>query len=879
MRISRKTLLFLPALLLPACADMAESEAANVAPVGPSPSFESTNLSLEPAAASYDQEPGQNFDQQGAAQDVEVRKQKRRLLARNYVALADDYFNRGDYQGAAGHYSDAFQLDPESREAREGLRRAQAALGGTGWTWLDSEGLIEQQSLRWAATRLKIEGLMNDGDRAMARGDATAAEDAYTTAHQTLRISPNVANDSLNLSLIAARRDAAREARISSMEAVRAAETAAAAADATAEEDARREYFENRITTLFHEANEHFLNGFYDKSVVTLDKILQLDPSNKDAEHLRGVANESWHQQRQQRTATAFRENWTKTFREMEFIMVPPKSAVEFDNDVWEKAAIRTPLDEVGIEDVIDPEIAAIQQKLDSTTILARFDNPIEEVAGNLASYTNVNFVVSRAVREDMDEDAKQVNFSFSKAMPVSLIMNNIESQSDGELKFVIRNGAVMVISKDEANSGQVMRQYEVRSIIRRLPDFDLPEITIAGSGGVEFEPEALNEDREANLLSEDTLMTILGVDDWEEPAYAQIQEGTLIVYHQPEKQNEIRNMLSELRKSTNTSVEIRVRFLKVEDSFLQDIGIDFRGLGNQATEGIEGIGSNVGFDDFGTDPAAILGSDGTAGLYFTEADDNVNILGRTENLYDLGLGAGRQRNGSDGTVTAQIDDGNNDGLDNSGGLSLQWSLLDDSQVQMVLRAVQKSKRSEVVTEPRLMVYNATRATLTVANQVSYVSDFDVEIAQAASIAAPIVRVIMDGVFLDVLPVVSSDRRSVSIDLRPTVATLKRPIRTFQTSLGSGSPVTIMLPEVELQKIRTRATVPDGGTLLVGGFKIIDQQDMESGIPYLNKIPILSFFFQRQGTYESYRRLVILLTANIIIPEERAPDSSAGLAH
>ena len=70
--------------------------------------------------------------------------------------------------------------------------------------------------------------------------------------------------------------------------------------------------------------------------------------------------------------------------------------------------------------------------------------------------------------------------------------------------------------------------------------------------------------------------------------------------------------------------------------------------------------------------------------------------------------------------------------MTNSGGLSLQWALLDDAEVEMILRAVQKSKRSEVVTQPSLMVYNASRATLTVANQVSYVADFDVEIAQAS---------------------------------------------------------------------------------------------------------------------------------------------------
>ncbi len=859
MRIPKKSLLLLPALLAAACADMAENEVANSSPLvstGDAVDIDNTVVYQEPG-----QEPGQ-VDPRGAYGDIEARKQKRRILAKNYLALADGFFNRGDYEGAAQHYADAFQLDPESRPARDGLRRAQAAMGGKAWSWQDAEGMVDQQALRWAATRLKVEGLMNDGDRAMARGDFADAESAYTTAMQTLRISPNVANDSLNTSLVQARMDAAKEARYKQMEAKRAAETAAAEADAAAQEASDREYFENRIRTLFGEANEAFNNGFYDKAVSTLDKVLKLDPSNADARGLREVANEAWHMNRQQQTAKAFREEWEEAFQEMRTLAVPPKSTFEFDEEHWAKIADRKPIDEITLVEIEDPERVAIQRQLDTTMIEALFDNPVEEVADNLAAYTNVNFVISRAVREDMDEDAKQVNFSFNKPMPVSRIMSLIESQSDNQLKFVIRNGAVNVVSAEESNSGHVLRHYEVRSIIRPLPDFDLPEITIAGSGGVEFEPEPINEDREANLLTEDSLLTILRVDEWEEPAYAQIQEGTLIVYHLPEEQNSISGVLKDLRKSTNTSVEISVRFMKVEDSFLQDIGIDFRGLGNQSTQGIDGAGTNVAFDDFGSDPSSTnIGSDYSAGVYFSEADDNLNLLGRTENLYDMGLG--------------RTSDSTDDGVDATGGLSAQWTLLDDAEVQMILRAVEKSKRSEVVTEPSLMVYNATRATLTVANQVSYVSDFDVEIAQAASIAAPIVRVVMDGVFLDVTPVVSSDRRSVSIDLRPTVATLRRPIRTFQTSLGSGSPVTIMLPEIELQKIRTRTTVPDGGTVLVGGFKIIEQNEMDSGVPFLNRIPILSFFFQRQGTYESYRRLLILLTARIIIPDEHAPGQDA----
>ena len=46
--------------------------------------------------------------------------------------------------------------------------------------------------------------------------------------------------------------------------------------------------------------------------------------------------------------------------------------------------------------------------------------------------------------------------------------------------------------------------------------------------------------------------------------------------------------------------VDIQARFLKVEDNFLEDIGVDFRGLGQP------GLGTNNSFNDFG-DPSTQL--------------------------------------------------------------------------------------------------------------------------------------------------------------------------------------------------------------------------------------------------------------------------------
>ena len=172
---------------------------------------------------------------------------------------------------------------------------------------------------------------------------------------------------------------------------------------------------------------------------------------------------------------------------------------------------------------------------------------------------------------------------------------------------------------------------------------------------------------------------------------------------------------------------------------------------------------------------------------------------------------------------------------------------------------------------PRLLVFNTARANITVLNQVAYVQDFDVEIAQGASIADPIIDVIQDGVILDVRPVVSADRRFITMELRPTILSLTLPIPTFTTTLGAGLPVSIQQPSVTLQRVRTTVTLPDGGTVLLGGTKVATRQTEVSGVPVLKDIPLLSFFFSRKGTFVVNRRILILVRAQIILTEEFEP--------
>ena len=325
-------------------------------------------------------------------------------------------------------------------------------------------------------------------------------------------------------------------------------------------------------------------------------------------------------------------------------------------------------------------------------------------------------------------------------------------------------------------------------------------------------------------------------------------QGGVIYVRADRETITAIGDLLTELRRHVGIQIDIESRFLSVEDSFLEDIGVDFRGLG------LPGPGPNgVEFNDFGDGSSEfgdVIGRTSDVGAYFDDGEDG-SFRARVEDLYDSQLGS--------------------DTFKASGGLSFQWAFLNDLQLELILRAVSKSERMETVTAPRLLVNNGARANISVLNQVAYVQDFDVQIAQAASIADPIINVIQDGVVLDVRPVVSADRRFITLELRPTIATLKRPIRDQPTTLGTQNSVTIQLPEVSIERVRTSIPIPDGGTVLLGGLKESSKQDKRSGVPFLNKVPLLNFLFERKGNFVSNRKLLILLNGEIVIPKEDAP--------
>jgi type II secretory pathway component GspD/PulD (secretin) len=78
----------------------------------------------------------------------------------------------------------------------------------------------------------------------------------------------------------------------------------------------------------------------------------------------------------------------------------------------------------------------------------------------------------------------------------------------------------------------------------------------------------------------------------------------------------------------------------------------------------------------------------------------------------------------------------------------------------------------------------------------------------------------------------------------------------------------IQLPEIQVESIRTTVSVPDKGTILMGGQRRFEEVEIESGVPVLSKIPIVNRFFTNRIDAETELTVVMLMRPEIVIQSE-----------
>jgi general secretion pathway protein D len=91
------------------------------------------------------------------------------------------------------------------------------------------------------------------------------------------------------------------------------------------------------------------------------------------------------------------------------------------------------------------------------------------------------------------------------------------------------------------------------------------------------------------------------------------------------------------------------------------------------------------------------------------------------------------------------------------------------------------------------------------------------------------------------------------------------------------SGTTVQLPTFQVITVNTTVSVPDGGTVLLGGIKRLSEGRNEFGVPLLSKVPYVDRLFRNVGIGRQTESLMMMVTPHIIIQEEE--EERLGLAN
>lgn len=120
-----------------------------------------------------------------------------------------------------------------------------------------------------------------------------------------------------------------------------------------------------------------------------------------------------------------------------------------------------------------------------------------------------------------------------------------------------------------------------------------------------------------------------------------------------------------------------------------------------------------------------------------------------------------------------------------------------------------------VVTAPRLSVFERQQGTISITNQVAYISAFQIRSSDATRVADPVVDVLNSGLVLS-LRASGGSETHMRLELDLTMSEVVRPMETQEVQVF-GAPMTIQLPVMYTQRLKAQGEVSESRTLVLTG--------------------------------------------------------------
>jgi general secretion pathway protein D len=348
----------------------------------------------------------------------------------------------------------------------------------------------------------------------------------------------------------------------------------------------------------------------------------------------------------------------------------------------------------------------------------------------------------------------------------------------------------------------------------------------------------------------------------------------SLVISQTQAVHEEIADLLEQLRRLQDLQVTIEVRFIRLNDRFFERIGIDFDMNIEDRTVGTADL--VPGFPYEPGRQSAVVG--------FQQSVLPTNPFPNYTADLDIPF-----RQPSFDLAVPPVFSG-------FGGqaASFGFAILSDIEAYFLIEAAQGDQRTNVLNAPKVTLFNGQQAFVADAVSQPFVIGVIPVVGEFVAAQQPVIVVLNEGTMMTIQAVVSDDRRYVRLTVVPfftqvgDVQEFTFEGSTSTTSSSSArdddddgkneeedesdeqvrSGVTVQLPAFQFVSVVTTVSVPDGGTVLLGGIKRLSEGRNEFGVPLLSKVPYVNRLFRNIGIGRDTDSLMMMVTPRIIIQEE-----------
>jgi type II secretory pathway component GspD/PulD (secretin)/tetratricopeptide (TPR) repeat protein len=842
---------------------------------------------------------------------------------------ADDTVRAGRYDEARRLYGEALRLVPGYPEAVDGLRRAgehERNISGSRERTL-IERIRGESRINWQRTVAEYRDVERTVRDHVTRERFDEARQLLVRARQVVKSGKQFADpvtkyESLRSELEALEAFVGTEERLYN-------ERKVSQVRREIEEQRRkhlREVEERRsrqVDALMKQAMQHRKDGEFDVAITVLKQILVIDPRHKPARWMIDMLDDL----RQYRLGRELRKDFYDQSRgalhDVEESKIPWYDLLRYPKN-WRELSARPGRQQRGGIGPNGRLLGALNKRIP----VDFRDSPFEQVIERLADAHRLNIIVNwyDLQRAGVERDTP-IDLSLPREITLKKALTEILDQAGRgivDIGFDVAEGTIKVSTRARLDKETYTAVYDINDLLMEIPMFnDAPMTdltkTMARANRREFtrsnqpwrsddDEDGPNEDPGRSSRVQRIIDLVEGTvapDSWYDRggSIGTITEfnGQLVVTQNSSALRQIGDLLGKLREQRAIQIAVEARFITVSSHYLEELGIDIDFVLNAGNAGFDYVPAGQGAL---TDP--VLGSPlllprhfsrlgftpstpalGTTLTPLPAAGQLAQPFGQTQFIPQRGGGGGSQATPvpiinrissfTDPSTFGSDIPGSFAGTAVGPAFSLFGSFLDNIQVDFLIRATQADSRTTVLTAPRLVLFNGQRSWVAVTIQQGYVSQLNPVAVTGAVAQAPVTSVIDSGAVLDVTATVTADKRYVTMTLRPGVTRLLD-MQTIPFTGGAagggfgGGPALaafIQLPTLSSQRVSTTVSVPDGGTLLIGGQKLASEIEVEAGVPILSKIPILKRIYQSRSTVKDEQTLLILVKPKILIQTEQ----------